>query len=152
MINLGFSGAGRMEPAMAALLGELDVAAYVLDCLPNMTTELVSERVESFVTALRKARPDTPIILVENVIPQASVFRPNSDPSITAKNAALRQVFDHLSADGVRHLHYVQGESLLGSDGEATVDGIHPTDLGFMRMADALEPMLRQVVTKKSDP
>ena len=151
MINLGFSGSGKMESAMAALLGELDVAAYVLDCLPNMTTEMVSQRIEPFVTALRKARPNTPIFLVESVIPQASSFLPKPEQSITAKNAALRKVFEHLMADGVRNLHYVQGEPLLGADGEATVDGVHPTDLGFMRMADALEPMLRKVVTTKSE-
>jgi hypothetical protein len=32
IINLGFSAAGRMEPAMADLLGELDPTVYVLDC------------------------------------------------------------------------------------------------------------------------
>jgi len=37
----------------------------------------------------------------------------------------------------------VPGEYLLGDDGEATVDSSHPTDLGFARMADALEPVLR---------
>jgi hypothetical protein len=40
----------------------------------------------------------------------------------------------------------VPGESLLGSDGEATVDGTHPTDLGFDRMADAFAPVLRRVL------
>jgi lysophospholipase L1-like esterase len=34
----------------------------------------------------------------------------------------------------------------LGSDGEATVDGTHPTDLGFMRMADAIEPTLHRAL------
>jgi lysophospholipase L1-like esterase len=151
MINLGFSGSAQMEPVIAVLLGELDVAAYVLDCLPNMTTELVSQRVEPFVTSLRKARPDTPIILVESVIPQGTAFLPKAEQSITAKNAALREVFQHLMADGIQNLHYVQGEPLLGADGEATVDGVHPTDLGFIRMADALEPVLRQIVANKSD-
>ena len=37
VINLGFSGNGRMEPEMAAPLAELDPAVYVLDCLPNMS-------------------------------------------------------------------------------------------------------------------
>ena len=30
--------------------------------------------------------------------------------------------------------------------GEATVDGTHPTDLGFARMADAIEPTLRRAL------
>jgi lysophospholipase L1-like esterase len=44
------------------------------------------------------------------------------------------------------NLHYVPGESLLGEDGEATVDGTHPTDVGFLRIADALEPVLRKAM------
>jgi len=29
---------------------------------------------------------------------------------------------------------------------ETTVDGGHPTDLGFLRMADALEPRFREIL------
>ena len=39
VINLGFSGNGKMEPELADLLAELDPAVYVLDCLPNMTRQ-----------------------------------------------------------------------------------------------------------------
>ncbi len=66
VINLGFSGNGKMEPEMAALLAELDPAVYVLDCLPNLTPAETAERVEPFVQTLRKARPQTPIVLVED--------------------------------------------------------------------------------------
>ncbi len=39
IINLGFSGNGKMEPELADLLAELDPAVYVLDCLPNMSCQ-----------------------------------------------------------------------------------------------------------------
>jgi hypothetical protein len=45
------------------------------------------------------------------------------------------------------------GDNLLGDDGEATVDGSHPTDLGFVRQADrfqeALEPLLSDPQTSE---
>lgn len=44
-----------------------------------------------------------------------------------------------------QHLHYLPGE-LLGADGEDTVDGSHPTDLDFMRHADAFEPVLKPLL------
>src|SRR5262249_11874186 len=37
VINLGFSGNGKMEPEVAELLAEIDAAIYVVDCLPNCT-------------------------------------------------------------------------------------------------------------------
>ena len=39
---------------------------------------------------------------------------------------------------------------LLGNDDEATVDGTHPTDLGFLRMADVMAPVLRRALSKAS--
>lgn len=145
-INLGFSGSGKMEPEMASLLAELDVAAYVLDCLPNMTTEMVRSRLEPFVVSLRNARPGVPIVLVESVIPQATSFLPPAEQSITEKNTALREIFDRLKAGGMKHLDYILGIPLLGDDGEGTVDGVHPTDVGFMRMAEAMDPIVRKVI------
>ena len=63
--------------------------------------------------------------------------------------AALKAAFQRLQAAGVEGLVYVEGEHLLGDDGEATVDSSHPTDLGMMRMADALEPVLRPLAAKQ---
>ena len=146
IVNLGFSGNGKMEAELGALIAEVDAAVYVLDCLPNMTPEMVTERVEPFVTALRAARPGTPIVLMENIAYQAGAFLPASKAAYADKNAALRAAYERLTAKGLQGLHYVPGETLLGSDGEATVDGTHPTDLGFQRMADALEPVLRKAL------
>jgi len=147
VINLGFSGSGRMEPALGELVAEVEAAVYVLDCLPNLTPQEVTERVEPFVKALRAARPGTPIVLVENISYQAGTFLPGPREAYTAKNDALRAAHERLTAAGVTGLTYVPGAALLGDDGEATVDGTHPTDLGFQRMADALEPVLRGVLS-----
>ncbi|MCA9147254.1 MAG: hypothetical protein KDB05_30970, partial [Planctomycetales bacterium] len=59
---------------------------------------------------------------------------------------AFRVAYDRLVAEGVSHLAYLEGEHMLGDDGEATVDSSHPTDLGFMRMADAFEPLLTKLL------
>lgn len=146
VINLGFSGNGRMDAALGVLLAEVDTAVYVLDCLPNLKPEEVAERVEPFVIALRAARPDTPIVLMENIAYQAGTFLPAPRAAYTDKNSVLRAAYERLLAAGVPGLTYVPGEGLLGTDGEATVDGTHPTDLGFMRMAEALAPVLRKIL------
>lgn len=148
-INLGFSGNGRMEPELADLLAELDPAVYVLDCLPNMNAGLVTERVEPFVRRLRQAHPATPILLVEDRDYANSFLLPDKRKSNDDNHAALKAAYSRLKQSGVKHLYYLRGGDLLGKDGEATVDSSHPTDLGFMRQADAFAKVLAPLLKAK---
>ncbi|MBN1345341.1 MAG: SGNH/GDSL hydrolase family protein [Phycisphaerae bacterium] len=146
VINLGFSGNGQMEMALCKLMAEIDAAMYVLDCVPNLNAEKVTERTEPFVLALRKARPEAPIVLVENIEYQAGAFLPARREAYESKNKALREAYERLLAKGVKGLYYIPGKPLLGTDGEATVDGTHCSDLGFQRYADGMEPVLRKIL------
>jgi hypothetical protein len=146
VINLGFSGAGKMDPEVTALIAPLEVSIYVIDCLPNMTPELAAQRTEPLVRALRAAHPETPIVLVENTIYEYSWFVAKQAKAIKDRNDALRAAYQRLERAGVKGLYYVRGEGLLGGDGEATVDGAHATDLGFLRLAQAIVPALRKIL------
>ncbi|MCE9531640.1 MAG: SGNH/GDSL hydrolase family protein [Planctomycetes bacterium] len=148
VVNLGFSGNGRMDPGVVDLMAEIDAAVYVIDCLPNMDAKAVTERTAPLVQALRKARPDTPILLVEDrTYAQAAVIDSVLQRNLTSR-AAFKTEYDKLIAAGVKGLHYLKGDLLIGTDGEGTVDGSHPTDLGFLRQADvmieALTPLLKK--------
>jgi hypothetical protein len=146
VLNLGFSGNGQMEPEVAALLAELDPPLFVVDCLPNMTAEMLTERAAHLVRTLRAARPRTPILLVEDRTYANAAFKPAQRERNDTSRAAFRRIFQQLESEGFRGLHYLPGEALLGDDGEATVDSSHPTDLGFMRQADVLEPVIRSLL------
>jgi hypothetical protein len=147
VINLGFSGNGKMEPEMADLLAELDPAVYVIDCLPNMAADEIKARTEPLVKKLRVAHPDVPIVLVEDRTLQDSFLIQGRMEWYHLKDRAeLKAAFDRLQKDGVKNLYYIPGEHLFGDDGEGSTDGSHPNDLGFMRQAEifarTLEPLL----------
>jgi hypothetical protein len=149
--NVGFSGNGRMDAAVGDLLARVDAACYVIDCLPNMDAKLVRERCAPLVKQLRAARPAVPIVLVEDRRFTNEWILPAKKAHHDANHAALREAFDALRRDGVGGLFYLQGDGLLGDDGEGAVDASHPTDLGFMRQADAFEPVLREALQDPSD-
>ncbi len=146
VVNLGFSGNGRMDPEVVDLLAELDAAVYCIDCLPNMTGPGVAERTEPLVRRLRQSRPNTPIVLIEDRTYTNAWLLPSQRERHAASRAALRAAYEHLRADGVAGVHYVEGKDLLGDDDEGATDGSHPSDLGMMRMADALETVLRPLL------
>lgn len=146
VINLGFSGNGRMELEVAELMAEIDAAVYVIDCLPNIGADEVAARTEPLVQILRESHPETPILLVEDRTYSDALFNPSKRERNDTSRVALRAAFERLRAAGDEHLFYLEGEHLLGADNEGTVDSSHPTDLGFYRQAeafrDALEPIL----------
>lgn len=143
MINLGFSGNGKMELVLADLLAELDAAAFVVDCAPNMSPELIAERAVPFLLRLREARPKTPIVLVEDRPYGYGWLRERSRARNVGNAAALRVAHRTLLERGVSDLAYVDAQRLLGADfGDAMTDGSHPNDLGMTRYADALAPVL----------
>ena len=123
-------------------LGGIYPAIFVLDCLPNMNGAMVKERVEPFVDRLRQSHPETPILLVEDRNYANSFFFEGRARTNKGNQAELRAAYDRIQGRGVKGLHYLAGERLLGEDGEDTVDGSHPTDLGFMRQAEAFLEVL----------
>jgi len=142
IINLGFSGSGRMEPEVVSVVAELDPQVFVIDCLWNIsgeTPETVETRVRDLTGLLRKQHPTTPILFVGQ-----SDFRTELHPTRTtlAQERAVRA----LTAAGVPGLHLLPGRTLLGMDGEGTVDGVHPNDIGMLRHAEALRPVLERLL------
>ncbi|MCE2791505.1 MAG: SGNH/GDSL hydrolase family protein [Planctomycetota bacterium] len=143
VVNLGFSGNGKMDPAVGEYLGQIDAAVFVIDCLPNMGHELVAERCVPLVNQIRAARPETPIILVEDRRFTNSWLQRERAAEHDLNHAALRTAFEQLQQGGVQKLFYLEGDSLLGLDSEGATDGSHPNDLGFFRQADQFELILR---------
>ncbi len=146
VINLGFSGNGKLEESVGRFLVELDPSVYVLDCLPNMVAAEVAERTEPMVKQLRSAHPEVPIVLVEDRSYSNSWILPRQKQRNETSRAAFRAAHQRLKDAGVEKLFYVDGETLLSNDRDDTTDGSHPSDLGFFHQADALEPAIRGAI------
>ncbi len=142
-INLGFSGNGRGEPLMAEYIASLSMSAFVLDYDHNAPTpEHLAQTHEPFYWIIREAQPELPILLVSR--PDYDKFPEDS----AIRRDIIRQTYEKALAAGDANVYFIDGETLFGeSDRDlCTVDGTHPTDLGFLRMADHLEPVLRKAL------
>ena len=115
--------------------------------MPNMVAVEIAERLEPFVRPLRARRPETPILVVEDRTYQDAFLLGSHIRRTRSGRRRCARPYDRLVAAGVTSLQFLAGANQLGDDGEATVDGSHPTDLGFVRQADvfagAIVPLLR---------
>lgn len=137
-INFGFSGNGRMDFSMAKAINMADVEAVVLDCLPNTTAQSVRDSAYRFITHIAKFRPKMKIYMIENPNFPYLLVNQKAKAEIEEENSEWRELYARLASEGFTNIIYIRGDSLLGQDGEGTVDGVHLTDLGFLRYAEAL--------------
>lgn len=145
-INLGFSGNGQLDLEIADAMAEIDASCYVIDCLPNVTVAQMNEKYQPFLKAIRDKKPDVPILLVENILFPHLNFDQTVRTRLTEKNQTLHRIFLEQKKKGDRQIYYRSADRLIGLDNEATVDGVHLTDLGFLRMAEGLCPVIRKLI------
>lgn len=143
-LNFGFSGSARAEPVMAELMMSLNLGAFVYDYDHNApSVDYLAQTHEPFFKLLRQAQPRLPIIVVGR-----PDFNPEN-PDCRARQAIIRTTYENARAAGDERVFHLNNELLFGArDRDAcTVDGCHPNDLGFMRMAEALFPLVRRALT-----
>lgn len=143
-INLGFSGNALLDLEIAHVAAGVDAAMFVLDFVPNATVEQMKERAGKFYSIIRSKHPDTPVLFVEDPIFTHSPFDTAIAKEVKDKNATLNVFFQSLKQRGEKNIYLLSSRDIIGRDGEATVDGVHFTDLGFMRYADVLYPIIKK--------
>lgn len=149
-MNMGFSGNGKGEPEVARVVSEIaDPALLVLEYEGNVrNVDQMRRTLPEFIRIYREAHPETPIL----VISRFKYARERFEPALSQRRLHMKQVeletVDLYRRQGDNNIHFLDGEALLGTDNyyECTVDGAHPTDLGFLRMADALTPVFRELL------
>lgn len=143
-INLGFSGNALLDLEIAHLMASVDASMFVLDFVPNATVEQMRERADEFYSIIRRKHPHTPILFIEDPIFTHSPFDTRIAKEVKDKNETLNAIFQSLKQRGEKNIYFLSSRDIIGHDGEATVDGIHFTDLGFMRYAEVLYPILKK--------
>lgn len=143
VVNLGFSGNGKLEPEVLELIAEIDASLYILDTAPNLTHATdIEARIMEAVRILR-VRSDCPILLVEH---SGNVGEISSDAKAQFReaNAQVRSAYEALQRRGIPEIYYMTHEE-LGLPMDGMVEGVHPNDLGMRALADGFEKKILEI-------
>ncbi len=142
-INLGFSGNGKGEPALARAVAEIDASCFVMDMNQNNPSAEDLETVYApFMQTIRDSHPITPIICNTGIFTTTEICTNNTE--IEAKREVIRRAVADRISSGDNNIAIVEGYDMLGPDDrDGLVDATHPNDIGFAHMAERLEPYLR---------
>lgn len=151
VINLGFSGNGRLEEPIIKLMSEIDAKLFVLDCIPNLgdrklyPEEEMRKRITDAVTHLQAKHKDVPILLAAHSGGSTDkVLDTAKNIEFRTSSAILTKIFGELKAKGIKNI-YLLSTAEIGMGINSTVDGAHPNDIGMMENAIAFEKAYRKI-------
>jgi hypothetical protein len=146
-VNLGFSGNGMGEPALAEALAEIDAACYVLDYWGNPSPDVYQATLPPFVDLLRRKRPEVPILVIGPFWFPAESLGGGVADAQQRKRAIGKAFVEQRRTAGDARIAWVDGLEMLNREqAVGLVDGVHANSLGFWFCANGLEPHLRRAL------
>ncbi len=150
--NLGFAGSARAEEAIVDYLASIDMCCFVLDYDHNAPS--LAHLRDTHYTAYKRVRdthPDIPIVMLSrpdfNTYNAKGVLRTND--SIRRRDVVI-DTFRRARAEGDTRVWFIDGESFFAGpdECECTVDGVHPSDIGMLKMANTVHRALLRIEKK----
>ena len=139
--NFGFSGNGWLDLELADILAGIpNLRLVVINAEANAAHVGTLHRLPDFLARLRQARPETALLVVSSAGGPLEAQNPDMVRRRDGWRQEQRQAVEAL---GTPMAAFLDGRALWPGGGEEyTVDGVHPTDLGFWQMAQNLAPIL----------
>jgi len=148
-VNLGFSGNGRGEPALAHLINQISGTSFIILDYEANAGNTILETLNPFVSILREKHPDTPILIMSKIRYAREPIGSLADKELMRRRDFQRNLVDERRISGDKNIYFLDGSEILGDDyDECTVDGTHPTDLGSARIADVLQVAIDEILAK----
>lgn len=145
-LNYGFSGNGKGHIEIAETLSEIkNVKMFVLDYEANVTFDRLKATLNNFVKALRKTYPTVPIIIISKI----QMYLEFHDENYLKNENKIRSYQkNYVKKSNDPNMYYIDGARVFGKTNisEKTVDGCHPTDYGFISMAEYLYPIIKKIL------
>ncbi len=141
-VNLGFSGNAKGEDAMCDYIAGLKMAAFVSDYDYNAPTPEHLENTHfKLYQTVRRQHPDLPYVMVS---------RPDFTFTVDMHKrlSVVAESYRRAIAAGDKNVYFINGSHFYHGDmaDSCTVDGCHPTDLGFYFMADGMSAVIKHIL------
>ncbi len=140
-INLGFSGSAIAENEIAEYIKSLKMSVFVYDYDHNAPSpEFLKDTHENMFNIIRSAQPDIPIIILS----RPKIYLTSTDEE---RLEVIKTTYLNAKNKGDNNVYFIPGQKLMertGNDG--TVENLHPNDLGFHSMAEAICEVLEKII------
>lgn len=149
VVNLGFSGQGKLDYCVAEVMAQIpDVATYVIDPVPNCDAAMCDTLTHGFVKILKDAHPEIPVILIGGPMHPHAHYNGAVYWRLNEKNDIFKGKCIELMSE-YNDIIFVDSSLFDNMESEGTIDGIHLTDYGSRQYADIIIPILKEVLSRQ---
>ncbi len=145
-VNIGLSGQCKLDKYFSDIASDTEADAFIFDTFSNPTPEQIEERLRGFIETVRKAHPGTPLIFLQTEVRETGNFDLKKRELERRKRATAERMMNEIIASGEQNIYFINPGMPIGDDHEATVDGVHPTDLGFTRILEHIQPRITEIL------
>lgn len=146
MLSLGCSGNCKMQPYFAEVLADADVDAFVFDAFSNPGAAMIEERLFPFIERIQKAHPGIPLIFMQTIYREGRNFSESTEQYEQAKMDMSAKLMSEAvkKYDDVYFIYTDTGKNAK----ESSVDGIHPSDMGYLGWAESIRKPIMKILKK----
>ena len=153
-VNLGFGGGAKAEPAIMEYIANQKMSVLVYDYDHNAPTpEYLEETHYAGYKIFREKQPKTPVIFASRPDYHSCIY--TLGPYDARENEKRRKIifesYCRALGEGDRNVYFVDGSKMFPEycRQDCTVDGCHPTELGYHFMANAFGAVIEELLEKK---
>lgn len=153
-VNLGFGGGAKAETAIMEYIANKRMSVLVYDYDHNAPTpEYLEETHYAGYKIFREKQPKTPVIFASRPDYHSSMYTLGAY-DIRENEKRRKIIFESYCralAEGDRNVYFVDGSKMFPEycREDCTVDGCHPTELGYHFMANAFGDVIKELLEKQ---
>lgn len=150
--NYGFSGAAFLEKEIAAIISKVSKPSMLfIDAQANAGIDnRMKNNLESFINEFRKTHKEVPIVIASRIRFAVDLYNEEKIKIRKFYDQWLEEIVEKYNKRGDNNISYLKGENIFKKHfTEMTVDGIHPNDLGSMKISEYYYEYIKKILNIK---
>ena len=138
-----------MEKEMGEVLGDREIDVLIADAEPNAGIDgRMKENAEGFLNAFLAKKPDVPVVLFSRVLFAMDRYDEYRIKLRKYYKNYLCGLAEKYRKNGYK-VYFADGSKIFkGNYTEYTADGIHPSDMGMVAIAEAYEREVKKALKR----
>ncbi len=147
LCSFGMSGNSKLQPYLGEEFAQTKADALICDAFSNPSIATIGERIRPFIEAVRKHKPDMPIIFLNTIYREHRNFRPAYEKKEQSRIDYVEETMATI-VNEYKNVYFVNVPNQTGTDHITSADGTHPYSYGYHRWAQAIEKPILKILKK----